>query len=114
MTREFAAALVDLLRTLRPAWDARATLDALGEVRDRASIETIAYRAICVALDPAAATPRALTFDEVWRQPHPGRAVPPQPARTRPGEFRVADPLPADEARTRIAEMRANLKGPTR
>lgn len=110
MTREYAAALVDLLRTLRPSWDARATLDALGEVRDRASIETVTYRAVCVALDPAAATPRALTFPEVWQQPNPGTARAPQPPRMRPGEFRNSDPAPADRRAELIAQAKANIR----
>lgn len=106
LTRESAAALVDLIRTIRPAWDARATLDALAEVRDKGDTAWVAYRALKVALNPAAATPRALTFAEHWTEPDTFRRTNPQPPRTRLGEFRVTDAAPASHAAARIAELR--------
>lgn len=106
LTRESAAALVDLVRAIRPAWDARAILNALGEVRDKGDVAYVAYRVLKTALTVDAATPKALTFDAVWAEPDTLRRPTLTPPRLTPGEFTPDKPIPSDEAKARIAALR--------
>ena len=110
LTRETATALVDLIRAVRPAWDARATLDTLAEIRDKGDIAFVAYRCLKAAQDPAAATPKALTFDQYWTEPDRLRTItPPQPPRIRPGEF-ARDPAPGDRGTALLAQARQAIR----
>lgn len=106
MNRESAAALVDLVRTVRPAWDARAVLNALAEVRDKGDLAYIAYRVLKTALTDAAATPKALTFDTVWEEPDTLRRPTLTPPRYAPGEFAPDSPVPPLDAKDRIRKLR--------
>ena len=62
-------ALVDLIRSVRPAWDERPIRNALYEVRGRGDLAYVAYRCLKAAADPYAQTPAALTFDQWWAEP---------------------------------------------
>lgn len=109
LSREAASALVDLLRVIRPAWDARAALTALGEVRDKGDVAFVAYRSLKAALDPAASTPRAITFDQYWTEPDALRTLTHQPPRMSPEEFRPRNPAPPEAAVAHIARIRETL-----
>ncbi|RCK68285.1 hypothetical protein DT076_16695 [Desertihabitans brevis] len=67
-SRQHAAALAELLRLIRPSWDALATINALHDVADR-PLADVARAAILTAQDHDARTPRAITFTDSdhWR-----------------------------------------------
>ena len=72
ITREQAALLAGLIRTIRPAWDELATINTLGEAKDRGDLATIAFAAIRTAQDDTCKTPKAIGFDsDHWRKPEP-------------------------------------------
>lgn len=68
ITREQAGALAALARTIRPAWDQLATMNAILEV-SRFDLADITYAVTCCAQDPAMQTPAAITFtgSQHWR-----------------------------------------------
>jgi hypothetical protein len=77
ITREQAGALADMTRVFRPAWDTRAIVSAIEEVRHQ-DARAIAWALITVALNPQMRTPKTLTFEgDHWRAPTP--ASRPQP-----------------------------------
>ena len=113
LNRETAGQLAALLRGVRPAWDLQATLNALAEIRGRGDVAYVAYRCLKAALDPANATPHALTFASTWAEPDAHRRmVAPQPPRMQPGEFRATDPAPSDRRAQLIAQARQNIQPP--
>ena len=69
ISREQATILADLARTIRPAWDTRAIIAAIGEVMHR-DLREVAWALLTVAANPDMRQPVALTFDgNHWRAP---------------------------------------------
>lgn len=62
--REQAGTLAALIRTIRPAWDQLATMNALEQLLQHRDLADVAYGAIRTAQDPEARTPRALAFTD--------------------------------------------------
>lgn len=69
ITREQAAILADLARTVRPAWDTRPIVSAVGEVMHR-DLREVAWALLTVAGNPEMRAPVSLTFEgDHWRAP---------------------------------------------
>lgn len=67
INRETAGAIAALLRTIRPAWDQLATLNAVHEAsRTRRDLATLAAGAVRIAQDPTNRTPTSLRYAEAW------------------------------------------------
>ena len=78
ITREQAGALATLLRTIRPAWDQLATINALGQHQGR-DLADLAYAAIRTAQDPDSRTPAALGFTDRDHWQRTARTTPRSP-----------------------------------
>lgn len=102
-------ALVDLIRAVRPSWDARAIRNALQQVTDRGSLARIAYIALTVADSDDAHTPAAITWDEHWSRRDPGH-LPAGTLPAQPGEYRATDPATPEQAAAAIKAARAALR----
>lgn len=79
-TRQEAGALADLIRAIRPSWDAYATFNAIAELNGR-PLADVARATILTAQDPTCRTPKALTFtdNDHWRSmTADARYVPPR------------------------------------
>lgn len=72
VTREQAAILATLLRTIRPAWDELAIIQSIGQVRDR-DLAHVAAAAIRTATNADARTPKAIAFtdSDAWQHDRP-------------------------------------------
>lgn len=66
ISREQAAHLAALARTIRPEWDQLATINTVAELKDKPLI-AVARAVITAAQNPDARTPRAI----LWQDPAP-------------------------------------------
>ena len=98
--------LADLARTIRPAWDTRAIVKHIGEVKHR-TVPEIAWALLTVAADPAMKTPAALTFDGPhWRAPEPLKHPQPYRREDRTGPLTERGQAYIEQAKQAAAEAR--------